>query len=130
VGQLSDPDEHRLAQTKLLVLFTAHSSAEEAVIYPALRLIDKVNQPADHPREWMYLTELRQLQPVSPRYRSVYESLKSSLLTHRRAEEAGWLAMLQQRTQGKLQYRLGRAPQDHFSQYSKYAATSSARTSY
>ena len=91
----ANPDEARRTAKELATLLTAHSSAEEAVVYPALVIQGHKSHAAtayeEHQMTKVQLAELERLPPLSDEWREKLEHIRAAVLHHIYTEEKTWL---------------------------------------
>lgn len=110
----------RVAEQHLAVLLTAHTNAEEAVIYPALVLFGHRAQGrssyAEHAQAKTDLAQLEYLDPMSKAYERTLEHLRRSVAHHMYEEEYGRLLDLKRLTPG-AQARLAQRYAEEFQRF-------------
>jgi hypothetical protein len=117
-------DEWIRAEQHLMVLLTAHISAEELILYPALNLVDhQCAQCAtvQHKAMSVCLAELEVFGSSSHEYQRVRHGLSSTIREHMYAEESDWLLAVQSRTSGTTQSRFAKRYKEEFDRYWKLA---------
>ena len=109
------------AQKKLALLLTAHSIAEEGVLYPAMALTDQKSHSAEAYTEQsaakVQIAALDDLQPMSTDYLDKLEHLRAAVAHHVYEEEKEWFPKLRSIDNAVLQTRLTKKYRDEFQRY-------------
>jgi hemerythrin HHE cation binding domain-containing protein len=103
VRSSTDADERLEAQEELALLLTAHSVAEENVLYPALAQVDETHHATmaytEQSAAKMQLGLLEYLDPMSQAYMDKFEHLRGAVLQHIYQEESTWFIELKDKAQ-------------------------------
>jgi hemerythrin superfamily protein len=103
VRYATEPDERREAQKELALLLTAHSVAEENVLYPALAQVDETHHATmaytEQSAAKMQLGLLEYLDPMSEEYMDKFEHLRGAVLQHVYQEESSWFIELKDKAE-------------------------------
>lgn len=121
VAAANEPAGRRLAQRALSELLTAHSMAEEAVLYPAMALGDqKAHSVAAYTEQSgakVNLAALETLDPMSQDYLDKLEHVRGAVAHHVYEEEDKWFPGLVESGGEALQIRLAARYREEFSHY-------------
>jgi hemerythrin superfamily protein len=103
VRSSTDADERMEAQQELALLLTAHSVAEENVLYPALAQVDETRHATmaytEQSAAKMQLGLLEYLPPMSQEYMDKFEHLRGAVLQHVYQEESSWFIELKDKAE-------------------------------
>jgi len=121
VRDAGSPATRRAAQKSLSLLLTAHSIAEEAVLYPAMALADQkahsgeayVQQSAAK----VQAAALEDLEPMSEAFLDKLEHLRAAVALHMYQEESTWFPRLREAGETEKQAQLSRRYQQEFERY-------------
>jgi hemerythrin superfamily protein len=115
------PDSRRKARMRLAELLTAHTMAEEAVIYPALANAGEKPQASkaysEQAEAKMALGVLEVLDPLSNEYLEKLEELEKAVQHHVYEEEGKWFVALKQKLPQTDQDQLTLRYQQEYSRY-------------
>ncbi len=99
----TDANTRREAQRALALLLTAHSVAEENVLYPALAQVDETHHATmaytEQSAAKMQLGLLEYLPPMSQEYMDKFEHLRGAVLQHVYQEESTWFIELKDKAE-------------------------------
>jgi len=113
VARADEGEARRDAERRLGVVLTAHSIAEESVIYPALAQAGERGSAASAYKEQaeakVHMAELERLAPTSAEYLEKLEEIRKAVAHHVYEEEGTWFVELANKAspadQGELQQR-------------------------
>lgn len=132
VRNAGDSRAQRKAEKELALILTAHSIAEEAVLYPALVKADEKGDSTKAYTEQsaakIQMSLLEELEPMSQDYLEKLEHLRGAVAHHVYEEEGTWFPELIEKvpsgTQTKLTYRYKEEFDRYFGKETSGAATS------
>jgi hemerythrin superfamily protein len=111
----------RAAQKELAVLLTAHSIAEEAVVYPAMALTDQKGHStelyAEQSGAKVQMAALDDLDPMSQDYLDKLEHIEGAVAHHVHEEEGEYFPELRENGDAALQAKLTRRYKEEFDRY-------------
>jgi hypothetical protein len=95
MARLAPPGGARVAAMKgLAVILTGHSIAEEAVLYPALVVVDAAKHAqtayAEQTEAKIQMAQLERLSPLGPDWLAQLEQIQAAVLEHMDNEEGTW----------------------------------------
>jgi hypothetical protein len=106
---------------RLRTILTAHSIAEEAVIYPAMREAGEKGHAAHaYNEQAMAKTEMAKLEKIDPAsagFAAKLEEIRAAVTHHMYEEEAIWLPMLKKRAPAGEQSRIAARFLEEFQRY-------------
>jgi len=127
VRSASNESARRTAQENLAGLLTAHSIAEEAVLYPAMALTDQKSHATEAYTEQsaakIQTAALDDLKPMSQDYLDKLEHLRAAVAHHVYEEESTWFPALWKTCDASKRAKLSGLYQE---QFERYAGTVSA----
>ena len=116
-----DPRTRRLAEKRLGVLLTGHTTAEEVVIYPALAQVHEQGHAhkayAEQASAKMQLAALESLDPMSQDYLDRLGRLEGAITHHVFEEENDWFLELQTRATVTENERIASRYKEEFDRY-------------
>ncbi|MEO8524432.1 MAG: hemerythrin domain-containing protein [Caldimonas sp.] len=111
----------RSAQKWLGAVLTAHSIAEEAVIYPAMALTTQEGHSGEAYSEQsaakVQMAALDDLDPMSQDYLDKLEHIRGAVAHHVYEEEGDWFPELRQQADSTLQSRMTKRYREEFERY-------------
>jgi len=114
VRAATDSGSRVAAQKRLALLITAHSIAEEAVLYPALVKADEEGHStkayAEQSAAKVQMGLLEDLEPMSQEYLDKLEHIRGAVAHHVYEEEGNWFLELKRRLPAPAQVRSAPAP--------------------
>ena len=117
----------RQAEQELAVLLTAHSLAEETVLYPAMALGNHKAHSSEAYVEQsgakVQIAGLEELDPLSQDYMDKFEHLRSAVSMHMYREESDWFPDLRKDGDAAMQARLTRRYKEEFDRYMSGASS-------
>jgi hypothetical protein len=125
-GRVTRLDEYQIAHRELRVLLSAHTDAEELVLYAALGLVNKAQAnaaSAEHEVIRLHLAEIRLSEPFTVEHRHHHDSMEVYVLNHMYQEECLGLLALQVRTLGTTQSQLSKRYREEFTRHFALAAS-------
>jgi hypothetical protein len=121
VKNASTASARTAAQKKLALMLTAHSIAEESVVYPAMALTDQKGHATDAYAEQsaakVQMAALDELDPMSQDYLDKLEHIRGAVAHHVYEEESDYFVKLRQNGDGAMQAKLTRKYQEEFARY-------------
>jgi len=113
--------ERTAAQKKLALVLTGHSIAEEAVIYPALALVNEKGHATKAYTEQsaakMQMAALENLPPMGQDYMDKLGHIKGAVLHHVYEEEGNWFLDLKEKASAADQIKITERYQEEFERY-------------
>ena len=113
--------ERTTAQKMLAAVLTAHSIAEEAVLYPALVAADEKSHATKAYTEQsaakMQMGLLETIPPMSQDYLDKLEHIRGAVAHHVYEEEGTWFPELKEKVSSGEQARLSQRYEEEFSRY-------------
>jgi len=117
----SSPSTQRELERKLALLLTAHSIAEEGVLYPAMALDDQKAHSAtaytQQSAAKVQIAALEQMQPMSRDYMDKLEHLRAAVAHHVYQEEKEWFPKLNEVGAPEERARLTQRYSEEFERY-------------
>jgi hypothetical protein len=111
----------RAAQKKLALILTAHSNAEEAVLYPAIALNgekgDSATAYTQQSAAKVEMAALDELEPLTQDYLDKLEHIEGAVAHHVYEEEGTWFLALRQTADAPMQGKLTRRYREEFERY-------------
>jgi iron-sulfur cluster repair protein YtfE (RIC family) len=111
----------RAAQKSLALLLTAHSIAEEAVLYPAMALSDQKAHSGEaylqQSAAKVQAAALEDLEPMSDDFLDKLEHLRAAVAHHMYQEESVWFPRLRGGAETAKQAHLSRRYREEFERY-------------
>ena len=135
VEMASSATDRRTAEKHLGTLLTAHSIAEEAVIYPAMARNGETAKSelayVEQSAAKVQMAGLEELDPMSKDYLDKLGHLKGAVQHHVYEEEGTWFPELVQKVDAANQQRLGARYQEEYKRYagSPVAAATTVKVS-
>jgi hemerythrin superfamily protein len=121
VREARDAESRRAAQKALAAILGAHSSAEEAVVYPALAHADErahaVKAYTEQSAAKLQLGLLEYLDPMSQDYVDKLEHLRGAVLHHMYEEESTWFRELKRKVSPLEEVQLRTRYVEEFDRY-------------
>lgn len=121
VRNATDDATRRAAQRELAAVLTAHSVAEENVLYPALAQADEkahaTRAYAEQSAAKLHLGLLDYLSPTSPEYVDKLEHIRGAVLQHIYQEESEWFLELKEKASTVDELRLAERYEEEFDRY-------------
>lgn len=121
VKAASSAESRRAAQEELATLLTAHSIAEEAVLYPAMALTDQKSHAteayAEQSAAKVQTAALDDLKPMSQDYLDKLEHLRAAVSHHVYEEEHAWFPALWKESDSTKRATLTSLYERQFSRY-------------
>lgn len=119
--------ERRAAQKDLATVLTAHSLAEELVLYPALALNDaKANATAAYAEQSatkVQMAALEYLDAMSQDYLDKLEHIRGAVAHHMYEEEGTWFLDLSEKVGDAVGHKLGERYAEEFERYAQSEPT-------
>ena len=111
----------RVAQKQLALVLTAHSIADEAVIYPAMASDDQKAHSSmaytEQSAAKVQLAALEIIEPMSQDYLDKLEHVRGAVAQHVYQEEGTWFPALLQEGDASVQARLKERYDEEFARY-------------
>jgi hemerythrin superfamily protein len=121
VARTDDGEARREAQKRLGLVLTAHSIAEEAVVYPALAQVGERGDAASAYKEQaeakMHMAELERIEPTSAEYLEKLEAIRKAVAHHVYEEEGTWFVELANKASAADQGKLKQRYEEEFERY-------------
>jgi hypothetical protein len=121
VREATTAGEQVAAQKKLATLLTAHSVAEEAVLYPALSAANEeshaVKAYSEQSAAKLQMGLLERLEPMSQDYMDKLEHIRGAVAHHVYEEEGNWFLDIKANLSPMEQERLTARYSEEFSRY-------------
>ena len=121
VKAAGSPAARRAAQKQLGALLTAHSMAEEGVLYVGMALHGEKSQSAAAYTQQsvakVQVFGLEELDPVCDDYLDKLEYLRAAVSHHVYSEESSWFPELRKNQDAGLQHVLGKRYAEEFDRY-------------
>lgn len=117
----SSAPARREAQKNLAIILTAHSIAEESVIYPAMALTTQKGHSASAYTQQsaakVEMAALDDLDPMSQAYLDKVRHIQGAVAHHVYEEESDWFPELRQKADATMQTRLSKRYREEFQRY-------------
>jgi hemerythrin superfamily protein len=121
VKSARDATSRLTAQKQLAELLTAHSMAEEAVLYPALARADEeahaVKAYTEQAAAKLQLGLLEYLRPMTEEFLDKLEHIRGAVAHHVYEEESKWFLQLKEQTIAGEQDKLAERYREEFARY-------------
>jgi hypothetical protein len=121
VASASGAGPRRMAQKKLALILTAHSIAEENVIYPAMADAGETGHAEkayfEQSNAKMQMALLDDLDPESPDYMDKLEHIRGAVAHHVYEEEGTWFGELQRSVDSTRSGKLAARYTEEFERY-------------
>jgi len=119
----SGTEARRRAAEQVAILLTAHATAEEAVVYPAIAEMTGKTQATlayeEHSMTKVQLAKLRDLDPMSGEWKEKLEHIEGAVQQHVYEEENGWLPDLAEKLPQQRKRILSERYADQYTRYDK-----------
>jgi hypothetical protein len=123
-----DADSRRSAQERLATVLTAHSLAEDMVLYPALALHHENGHATkaytEHSATKVQMAALEDLDPMSEDYIDKLEHIRGAVAHHVYQEEGNWFLDLNEKADERLHQKLTQRYTEEFERYQRGAEDS------
>ncbi len=132
VKQAGDAVSRRSAQQRLATILTAHSLAEEMVLYPALALHHEKGHATmaytEQSAAKIQMAALEDLEPMSEDYVDKLEHIRGAVAHHVYHEENDWFLDLNEIADSRLQQKLAQRYTEEFERYQRGAEDSAGQS--